>query len=151
MSSSGMKIFFRYPIANENKKYTNILVWVNKKIKNDILPTKCHLTIKYRVENFYFSSQILNSISHLLGKLDGPIINVRLGRKKNFLPIPFQNLVIFFIVSVLIKTSFSRPISELLLLKKWLNSFLFKIKRVINDTRALRSILRIHFYNSLKI
>ena len=27
------------------KKYTNILVWVNKKIKNDILPTKCHLTI----------------------------------------------------------------------------------------------------------
>ena len=33
------------PIANENKKYTNILLWVNKKIKNNILPTKCHLTI----------------------------------------------------------------------------------------------------------
>ena len=28
-----------------NKKYTNILLWVNKKIKNDILPTKCHFTI----------------------------------------------------------------------------------------------------------
>ena len=28
------------------KKYTNILLWVNKKIKNDILPTKCHLDRK---------------------------------------------------------------------------------------------------------
>ena len=26
-------------------KIKNILLWVNKKIKNDILPTKCHLTI----------------------------------------------------------------------------------------------------------
>ena len=49
------------------------------------------------------------------------------------------------------------------LLKKWLNSFLFKIKRVIILLKALstlrnifssrysRSIFRIHFYNSFKI
>ena len=55
----------------------------------------------------------------------------------------------------------SRTISELLLLKKWLNSFLFEIKRVIHLLKALsplrntfssrysRSILRLHFYNSL--
>ena len=33
--------------------------------------------------------------------------------------------------------SFSRTISELLLLKKWLNYFLFEIKRVINLLKAL--------------
>ena len=40
---------------DENKKYTNILLWVNKKIKNDILPTKCHLTVKSKlIQSFIF-------------------------------------------------------------------------------------------------
>ena len=46
------------------KKYTNILVWVNKKIKNDILPTKCHLTIMWKALKL---SPIPN------GKLTSPI------------------------------------------------------------------------------
>ena len=47
--------------SNENKKYTNILVWVNKKIKNDILPTKCHLTInEVNLSGFIYIGVILN-------------------------------------------------------------------------------------------